>query len=280
MRRWVVLLALVALAGCKPKTDFVGDAGSPAATNSGSSPSSPLSRLAYQFAYRLAAPAANIEGLFNAHERACVLAGPATCQVLSASLEHAGQRLVLGQLEMRATAAWAEQFREGLDHDAQTAGGHIEQASTASDDLTGDIASNAAAIPAAAAARDRLAHDIDTRKGTLTDAVGSETALTQAQTDLDTARASLRQDLSKVETSKISLTYQPIEGLVPADAVQAVSGATGGFIGHTLKAFAAVITIASYLWPFALAGVLLVWSGHWFSTRRKGAGPAPAVGED
>jgi hypothetical protein len=277
MRRWVVLLALVALAGCKPKTDAAADVAAPAAADktSSSSPATPLSQLAYQFAYRLAAPAANIEGLFNAHERACVLAGPATCQVLSASLEHAGQRLVLGQLDMRSTAAWAEQFREGLDRDARTAGGHIEQASTASDDLTGDIASNAAAIPAAAAARNRLAHDIDTRKSKLTDAVGSETALAQAQTDLDTARAGLRQDLSKVETSKISLTYQPIEGLVPADAVQAVSGAAGGFIGHTLKAFAAVITLASYLWPLALGGCLIAWLGpKLFRSRPTPASPS------
>jgi hypothetical protein len=236
-----------------------------------------LSKLAYQFAYRLAAPAANVEGLFNAHERACVLAGPAVCQVLSASLEHSGAHIALGQLDMRATAAWAEQFREGLDHDASAAGGRIEHASTSSDDLTGDIASNAAAIPAAAAARNRLAHDIDTRKGKIADAVNSETSLAQAQSDLDTARAALRQDLSKVETSTISLTYQPIEGLVPADAVQAVGGATGGFIGNSLRVCAAFITLASFLWPFALGGVALVWIGHRFNAKRRPAAAAPQV---
>ena len=273
MRRWVVLLALVALAGCKPKTDAAADLAAPAGDQNATSSSAPLAQLAYQFAYKLAAPAASIEGLFNAHERACVLAGPATCQVLSASLEHSGQHIALGQLDMRATAAWAEQFREGLDHDAQAAGGHIAQASTASDDLTGDIASNAAAIPAAAATRDRLAHDIDGRKGKLKDAVTSEQAVTQAQNDLDTAKATLRQALAKVETSTISLTYQPVEGLVPAEAVQAMSGATGGFIGNSLKVLAAIITIASYLWPLALGGCLIAWLGPKLFRPR----PAPVV---
>ena len=274
MRRWVILLALVALAGCKPKTDASADVSTVGAADSGSSsspPSAPLSQLAYAFAYRLAAPAANVEGLFNAHERACVLAGPATCQVLSASLEHSGSHLVMGELDMRATAAWAEQFRKGLDHDASAAGGHIAQASTSSDDLTGDIASSAAAIPAAATTRDRLEQAIDTRKAKLSDAVGSEKAVADAQGDLDTARAALRQDLSKVETAKISLTYQPIEGLVPSDAIGSVSGAASGFIGHTLKAFAAVITLVSYLWPLALVGCLIVWLGPKLMSRLKAA---------
>jgi len=272
MRRWVILLALVALAGCKPKADASADVAAPATDKSGASSAAPLAQLAYQFAYRLAAPAANVEGLFNAHERACLLAGPATCQVLSASLEHSGDRVVMGQLQMRATAAWAEQFREGLDHDARAAGGHIDRATTASDDLTGDIASNAAAIPVAAAARERLAKDIDTRKARLNDAVSGEDALKAAQNELDSARASLRQDLAKVETSTISLTYQPIEGVVPADATQAVSGAFGGFIGHTLKALAAVITLISYLWPLALFGAGAVWLG--LTLKRKDAAQA------
>ena len=275
MRRWVVLLALVALAGCKPKADASADVAAPAADQSSPSSSAPLAQLAYQFEYRLAAPAANVEGLFNAHERACLLAGAATCQVLSASLEHSGERVVMGQLQMRATAAWAEQFREGLDHDARAAGGHIDRAATASDDLTGDIASNAAAIPAAASARDRLTKDIDRRNAKLTDAVSSDAALASAQNDLDSARATLRQDLAKVETSTISLTYQPIEGLVPADATQAVGGAMGGFIGHTLKAVAAVITLVSYLWPLALFGAGAVWLG--LRLKRKDAAKATAA---
>jgi hypothetical protein len=272
MRRWVVLLALVALAGCKPKADASADLAAPAADKAVTSSGAPLAQLAYQFDYRLAAPAANVEGLFNAHERACLLAGRATCQVISASLEHSGEHLVLGQLQMRATAAWAEQFRMGLDRDARAAGGRIDRATTASDDLTGDIASNAAAIPAAAAERDRLAKDIDTRKAKLNDAVSGEDALKSAQNDLDSARASLRQDLAKVETSTISLTYQPIEGMVPADATQAVSGAMGGFIGHTLKALAAVITLVSYLWPLALFGAGAVWLG--LRLKRKDAAEA------
>jgi len=43
--------------------------------------------------------------------------------VISASLEHSGQRVVLGELQLRATAAWAEQFREGLDRDARRRAG-------------------------------------------------------------------------------------------------------------------------------------------------------------
>jgi len=280
MRRWVVLLALVALAGCKPKADASADVAAPAADQSSPSSSAPLAQLAYQFEYRLAAPAANVEGLFNAHERACLLAGAATCQVLSASLEHSGERVVMGQLQMRATAAWAEQFREGLDHDTRAAGGHIDRATTSSDDLTGDIASNAAVIPAAAAARDRLTKDINTHKAKLTDAVSGEDAVRAAQTDLDSARATLRQDLAKVETSTLSLTYQPIEGLVPADAAQAVSGAAGGFIGHTLKALAAVITLVSYLWPLALVAAFAVWVGLRLNRKRAALtpGPAPVLG--
>jgi len=283
MRRWVVLLALVALVGCKPKADAGAGAAAPAADQAAGSSSSPLAQLAYQFEYRLTAPAANVEGLFNAHERACLLAGAATCQVLSASLEHSGERIVMGQLQMRATAGWAEQFREGLDHDAHAAGGHIDHATTSSDDLTGDIASNAAAVPAAAAARDRLTKDIDNRnRAKLADAVSSEDAVKAAQDQLDSARAGLRQDLAKVETSTISLTYQPIEGLVPADASQAVSGAMGGFIGHTLHALAAVITLVSYLWPLALGGAVIAWIGMRLGRKSRLAqvATAPISGQD
>ena len=256
MRRWAILLTVLVLAGCHKKAADVGDAAAPAAAAAGDSAASaaggegaktavppatamPLAQLAYDYAYRLSLPSARIQAMYDWHQQACAVAGPSVCQVVGAALQKSGKAVVSAHLELRATPEWINHFRGGLDSEAEAAGGEVEAANTAAEDLTRAMVDNQAGLKAKTGLRNRLEKDVATRDGKLSDAVEAEKAVAEVQGDIDTQRAELAAEKTRVATSRLTLDYAPASDIAPLF----------GWFGKML----------AYLAPIALVGALIAW---------------------
>ena len=280
MRRWAILLTVLVLAGCHKKAADASadDAATPAAavqaTNAKASaapPGVPLAQIAYDYIYRLSLPSARIQALYDWHQQACAVAGPAVCQVIGASMQRSGKDVVSAHLELRATPDWINHFRGGLDGEAQAAGGQVEAANTAAEDLTRAMVDNQAALHAKTRLRNRLEKEVETRSGKISDAVEADKAAAEVQGEIDTQRAELAAEKTRVATSKLTLDYQPIAGLAPPEAQRALGGAFSGFLGHSMMVFSALVTTFSYLLPIGLAGGLIAWLAFALNRRTRNA---------
>ena len=242
MRRWAILLTVLVLAGCQKKVFDSADAdatSAPAAVAKGAPPAIPLAQLAYDYAYRLSLPAARIQHLFDYHQQACEVAGPSVCQVVGASMRKSGRDVVSAHLELRATPDWINHFRAGLDGDAESAGGQVDSANTAAEDLTRSMVDNKAGLKARTGLRDRLEKDVETHSGKLSEAVEAEKTVAEVQGDIDTRRAELAAEKTRVATSKLTLDYAPASDLATA--------------------FGGLGAMLPYLLPIALFGGLVAW---------------------
>ena len=233
MRRWAILLTVLVLAGCHKKAAdaSAADAETAAAAAAadakpGSSatpkPAIPLAQLAYDYAYSLTLPAERIQHLFDWHQQACEVAGPAVCQVVGATMRKSGKDVISAHLELRATPDWINHFRKGLDSDAEAAGGQVDSADTAAEDLTRSMVDNQAGLKAKTGLRNRLEKDVETHSGKLSEAVEAEKTVAEVQGDIDTQRAELAAEKTRVATSKLTLDYTPA---APALSVTSVLGA-------------------------------------------------------
>lgn len=246
MRRWAIVLTVLLLAGCHKKASDAADAdAAPAAatdakSGSAAKPSAaPLAQLAYDYAYTLTLPAARIQHLFDYHQQACEVAGPSVCQVVGAAMRKSGKDVVSAHLELRATPDWINHFRGGLDGDAEAAGGQVESANTAAEDLTRAMVDNKAGLTAKTGLRNRLEKDVETRSGKLSEAVEAEKTVAEVQSDIDTQRAELAAEKTRVATSKLTLDYAPSSDFA--------------------SSFGGLGAMLPYLWPIALFGGLVAW---------------------
>jgi hypothetical protein len=280
MRRWAVLLTVLVLAGChkKPADASAADAAAPAAdataaapdqaaksasaTPAAPAPAVPLAQLAYDYVYKLSLPAPRIQHLFDWHQQACAVAGPAVCQVVGASLQKSGTDVVSAHLELRATPDWINHFRGGLDADAQAAGGTVEAANTAAEDLTRSIVDNQAVLHSKTVLRDRLEKQVEQRSGKMSDAIEAEKSVAEVQGDIDTQRSELAAEKTRVATSKLTLDYAPTVGAAPIEAQHALHNAMGSVLGNMMTVLAFLVTLASYVFPLALVVGLVGWVAH------------------
>jgi hypothetical protein len=279
MRRWAVLLTVLVLAGChrKPADASAPDAAagadaasapadtavkSASAATRAPAPAVPLAQLAYDYVYKLSLPAPRIQHLYDWHQQACAVAGPAVCQVVGASLQKSGTDVVSAHLELRATPDWINHFRGGLDADAQAAGGTVEAANTAAEDLTRSLVDNQAALHSKTVLRNRLEKQVEQRSGKMSDAIEAEKTVAEVQGDIDTQRSELAAEKTRVATSKLTLDYAPIVGAAPVEAQHALHNAMGNVLGNMMTVLAFLVTLASYVFPLALVVGLIGWVAH------------------
>ncbi len=145
--------------------------------------------------------------------------------------------MLRAHLELRATPDWVSRFRAGLDGDAEAAGGQVETAGTTADDLSQSMVDNSAGLKAGTGLRNRLEKDVATHSGKLSEAVEAEKTVAEVQGDIDTQRAELAAEKTRVATSKVTLDYAP-----------------GGDVGSLVAAFG---TMMAYLLPIGLLGLVV-----------------------
>lgn len=217
--------------------------------------------LAYSYSYQLEAGASRIPGLLKKHEKACVDAGPAVCQVIGSSTRSIGKDEVQASLELRAEPNWLKRFRDGLEGDAKGAGGGLVGAAVESEDLSRAIIDTEAALRAKRALRDRLEGLIASRPGKLQELLEVERELARVQAELDAAESELKVMRTRVATSKLTIEYSSIGVMAPDNAVRPLGEALSGALSNFMRALGALITIVSFTAPFLLVIVPLVWWG-------------------
>ncbi|HYF24019.1 MAG TPA: DUF4349 domain-containing protein [Caulobacteraceae bacterium] len=290
LRRALVVSAVVlVLAGCQKSeraageeaavsTDMLEAPAADAAATPGGAPASsapavlqPL--LAYEHAYTLELPARRVSAVAKAHETRCVQAGPAQCQVVGSTSRSVGRDQTESELELRAAPAWLARFRGGLEADVESAGGRLVEADTESEDLTRAIVDTEAHLRAKRALRGRLEALLASRPGKLQELLEVERELARVQGEIDSAESQLAVMRTRVATSKLTIRYRSASVLAPDGAWSPVADAAGGFARNMAAAFAALLTVVSFLLPWVLVGAPLAWLARRALIRRKRRGP-------
>lgn len=253
---------------------------SPGQQDGGATPGTPDTPegmlLAYSYAVGFELPARNVVALKDRHEAECRAAGPQSCLVLGGSVSGDGQDYVYGNLNLRAEPGWLEGFRAGLAEDAEDASGRISSQSTSTEDLTRNIVDTEARLQAQETLRERLIALLERPSDEIGDLLAVERELARVQGELDSARSQLRVMRTRVDMSRLDLSYTPIVNPVSSRALAPVENALRNFLSTLSGSLATVITIIAAAIPFVLILVpliLLVWRGfrRWRVRRRPAA---------
>ncbi|WP_292093079.1 DUF4349 domain-containing protein [Brevundimonas sp.] len=227
--------------------------------------------MAYAYHFALELPADQTTTLMARHDRACVIAGVATCQVIGSSANRQGRDEVRARLEMRATPAFVTRFRAGLDGEARSAGGRVAEAATESEDLTRQLVDTEARMRALETLRDRLQQLLATRSGTLEQLLQVERELARVQGELDATRSALTVMRTRVQTSRLDIDYLAAGQLAPDSAMRPVQGALESAAYVFMSTLGGLILFLAGALPLLIVFGPLGWLG-WRWRRRVKAG--------
>jgi len=214
--------------------------------------------LAYSYSYGLSLPHRQVDAVRRRHEQACVAAGYRVCQVVSTSIADRGNGAVHGELAMRAAPQWLKTFRDGLESDAQGAGGRVDTSDVTSEDLSREIVDTEAQLRAKVTLRDRLQALLAGRPGRLADLLSVERELARVQGEIDSAQSQLTVMRSRVAMSEITIQYAPRD-VVGATVRSPLSRSLSGFFAIMAASLASMIDIAAAAAPWALVLGGLAW---------------------
>lgn len=217
--------------------------------------------IAYVYRYGLELPVDRAPALMSRHEQACVVAGPAVCQVIGSESSRYGRDELTAQLEIRATPAFLTGFRARLAGDAEAAGGRMAMAATDSEDLTRALVDTEARLRALTTLRDRLQQLLATRSGPLEQLLATERELARVQGELDASRSTLEVMRTRVATSRLIITYTAQGQLAPDSAFRPVTEALDNALAVFMSVIGALILFLAGVLPLLIVVVPLAWLG-------------------
>jgi hypothetical protein len=220
-------------------------------------PQAPMLALAYTLG--LVVPPGQVRPLMESHQEACERAGSDQCQVLSANASAEGDDKATAELKLRATPAWMRVFRTRAEADAKDLGGRIDEAATDSDDLSTQVVDSEAAQRARAAEAARLAELMQRRTPNLQDTLAVEQEITRVQGEMDQASSELAAMKNRIVMQTVTVSYASPAVASPKGASAPLEAAERGFMGNVYGGLAALLTLASFLLPFALIGAPIAW---------------------
>lgn len=272
MRFGVLVILGLILAGCgqrnnMPAMDAVDAPVSfemaPAVAKRADNPGSPpigagAPMIAYAYTDAIWTPAQQVKPLMQRHQKACVDAGPAVCQVVS--VQQSQGEDASATLEVRATPAWIAHLHGRLEGDVKAAGGRLVGSEVSSEDLTRSIIDGEARLHAQTTLRDRLQKLLAERPGKLAELLEVERELARVQGEVDSAQSNLAVMRTRVATSSLTLTYQSQHPTTQA------SGAWGPLvealceIQSTLAmSLGVLVRVAAFAMPWVLVIGLSLW---------------------
>lgn len=251
-----------------PAAPVIGAAASaPPAPSSAATPVVAPS-IAYAYRFGLELPAEAATSLMAKHEQACINAGPAACQVIGSNSSRVGRDSVEANLEMRATPAYVARFRAALDGEASGAGGRVAQQAVESEDLTRQLVDTEARMRAMETLRDRLQQLLATRSGPLEQLLQVERELARVQGELDATRSALAVMRTRVQTSRLDVTYRAAGQLAPDSALRPVTDALGQAAYLFMSTLGALIMLLAGALPLILVIGPLAWLGWRWRQKR------------
>ncbi|HXQ17330.1 MAG TPA: DUF4349 domain-containing protein [Caulobacteraceae bacterium] len=238
------------------------------------SPQAPMLAMAYRLG--LAVPAAQVRPLMESHQEACERAGTDQCQVMAASADAEHGDRATASLTLRATPAWVRLFRDRAEADAKDLGGKIEVSGAEGDDLSTQIADTDAAQQARAAERARLTELMRRHTRSLEDTLQVEQEITRVQGEMDQASSELAAWQNRIVMQTVTISYESTAMAAPEGDAAPLASAARSFLGNVFEVLAGLLTLASFLLPFALVGAPIAWL---VARRRKPAPETPAPAE-
>ena len=266
---WLALAGMTVLAACQDADSVerstsmeTADAvAAPAISDVAIAP--PLAKIAYAYRYAMSFPGDRGAEMMSRHELACVSAGPAVCQVLSAQADWTG-RTPAGHLELRGERGWIDRFRANLALDAQGVGGRLESATTDGEDVTDQIEASTRGAATAEGLTRRIRALEAQRGGTMVQRLEVERELAELQRQRDAFQIEATELNRRVETARLSLTYTPGGVLAADNPMRPVAQAVNGALGLSMGMLAILITVGSVMLPIAaIVGVV------WWAVRRR-----------
>ena len=236
-------------------------------------PQAPMLALAYKLG--LVVPADQVRPLMESHQEACERAGPDQCQVLGANASAEGDDRATADLTLRATPAWMRVFRTRAEADANDLGGRIDEAATDSDDLSTQVVDTEAAQRTRETERARLTELMKRRTSNLQDTLAVEQEITRVQGEMDQASSELAAMKTRVAMQTVSVSYASPAVASPKGESAPLQAAERGFMSNVYGGLAALLTLASFLLPFALVGAPIAW---WIARRKKTPAAPKAAG--
>lgn len=226
--------------------------------------------LAYSYSMGIEAPKAAVPALKDAHEKACMEAGPKQCQVLGSSVNSWGEDSVYASLNLRAAPDWLAGFRETITADAGEAGGRVTADNVNTEDLTAYMVDLDARLEAKLALRDRIRQLLETRDGDLSDVLAAERALADVQGEIDSMTAQLAAARARVDMSALSISYQS-DPETSTGVFKPLVEAFKDFFRTSVASLASAVNFVARAWPFFLIGlgVLFILRAWWRGRRAK-----------
>jgi hypothetical protein len=227
--------------------------------------------IAYTYSFGFGVPTSKMEGLLEAHRKACETAGAGTCFVVSSAISGLGQDYASARLELKAAPDWVARFRTGLQDGLSPFGAVLDSSETSSEDLTVQIIDTSVRLETNRSLRNRLQALLRDRPGKLADLLEIERELARVQGEIDSTESILTAMRSRVSMSSITLAYQPryspVSGSVWRPLGDAVSGVIPGLVGS----LAAIVTFVSWAAPWVIALGLVFWLAWrgWGVVRRR-----------
>ena len=227
--------------------------------------------LAYSYSMSIEAPKGAVAPLAKAHEKACIDAGPAVCQVMGSSVNAYGEDQVSAYLNLRAEPKWLETFRGGIASDAEKAGGELTANTVSAEDLTQYIIDTSARLDAKKTLRERIKTLLETREGSLNDILAAERALSDVQGEIDAMTAQLDAAKARVAMSSLSISYSS-DPETSVSMWKPLAEAFQGFGRTSMQSLAEAVTFVARTWPtLILALIILSILRVWWRGRRKKA---------
>lgn len=215
--------------------------------------------IAYSHSMGISLPKGGVDPMMAAHTQACRAAGTSTCIVINSNVYSQEEDYASGNLSLRATPTWIEQFMASVESDASAAGGEITQRSTRAEDLTRQIIDTGARLDAQKTLQARLLSLLERRDGELGDLLQIERELARVTGDIESIEAQLKTLRLRVSMSSLDLNYQTKVPAFSGSRENPLGVAFGDFFYNLSGAIAAVITAFAVGLPWIMLLGLFLW---------------------
>jgi len=160
---------------------------------------------------------------------------------------------------IRAEPGWLATFRDGLEADAENAGGEVTSSSQSAEDLTRPILDTQARLDAQVQLRERLTGLLDRQGANIEELIRVERELARVNGDIESATAQLRAMRARVSMSIADLTYQSEIRPISQSTVNPVGEAVRDFAGIVLGGLAVMIRLIAGVLPWLILVIPAIW---------------------
>jgi len=236
----------------------------------------PAQLIAYTYNYGFKVPPQKMEGLLNAHKKACEDAGPAKCYVMNSQMAGIGEEQSSGYLQVRGSADWVKTFQTGMEDTLKPFDANLDSNNDTAEDLTVQIVDSEARLKSMKTMRDRLQELLRDRPGRLSDLLEIEREFARVQADIDSHESVLAALKLRVAMSIMTLSYQPKYEAASESIWRPLGDAFGNFIPNMANTLAGIVEFIGEILPVALILGLVIWGLLWLFRRRGKAKKARA----